>query len=128
MLRGRTVLLLLLLSLGLALGLIGARHRLSWTANTTTGSVEPALAQGPVYSMALPYEEPVVPPAPNQQQFVALCRLCHSPRLVLTQPGFPEKKWGEVVHKMVAVYGAPIRPEQERAIVAYLATVRDSER
>jgi hypothetical protein len=51
------------------------------------------------------------------------CTLCHSPRLAFTQPGFPEKKWGEVVHKMVAVYGAPISPGEERKIAAYLTAV-----
>jgi hypothetical protein len=43
---------------------------------------------------------------------------------VLTQPRLSEKKWGEVVHKMVAVYGAPITPEEERAVVAYLIAIR----
>jgi hypothetical protein len=77
----------------------------------------------PVYHIDLPYEEPYVPPGPNHQQFTALCRLCHSPRLALNQPLLTEKKWGEVVHKMVAVYGAPLTPTQERDVVAYLTAV-----
>jgi len=82
---------------------------------------------GPVYSILLPYEEPNVPAGPNQEQFKALCRLCHSPRLALTQPRFSEKKWAEIVHKMVAVYGAQIPPEQERAVVVYLNAIRGPE-
>jgi hypothetical protein len=64
-----------------------------------------------------------IPDGPNREQFIALCRLCHSTRLILTQPRFPEKKWAEVVHKMVAVYGAPLLPEEEQSVVAYLTAV-----
>ena len=77
-----------------------------------------------VHSIALPDAWPAIPDGPNRPQFEALCRLCHSPRLVLTQPCLTEPKWAEVVHKMVAVYGAPIAPEQEREIVAYLTAIQ----
>jgi hypothetical protein len=77
------------------------------------------------WSIELPYEEPPrVPPGPNVAQFTAYCRLCHSPRLVLTQPRLTGKRWGEVVRKMVTVYGAPIPPSQEPAVVEYLTAVR----
>ena len=79
-------------------------------------------------SLSLPDAWPAIPDGPNRVQFEALCRLCHSPRLVLTQPRFPEKKWAEVVHKMVVVYGAPIPEDQERAIVTYLTTIRGDPR
>ena len=85
-------------------------------------------SSGMVRAISLPDMWPAIPDGPNRAQFQALCRLCHSPRLVLTQPRFPEKKWAEVVHKMVAVYGAPIPPEEERAIVQYLTVVRGTER
>jgi hypothetical protein len=85
-------------------------------------------ADGVVYTVELPYDEPPhVLPGPNREQFAAYCRLCHSPRLVLTQPRLPEKKWGEVVRKMVTVYGAPIPPDQEPALVTYLMAVRGSD-
>ena len=77
-----------------------------------------------VSSIELPPDMPLVPAGPNQEQFTAVCRLCHSPKLVLTQPRFPEKKWTEVVHKMVAVYGAKMLPEEEKAVVTYLMSVR----
>jgi len=53
----------------------------------------------------------------------AYCRLCHSPRLVLTQSRLSEKKWVKVVRKMVAVYGVPIPPDLQPAVVAYLMAV-----
>jgi hypothetical protein len=107
-----------------------ASPRTPVAANTvrTVSAGERAMGHGPVYSIALPDVPLAIPDGPNREQFQALCRLCHSPRLVLTQPRLPEKKWGEVVHKMVAVYGAPIPPEQERDIVAYLTAVHGTGR
>ncbi len=80
--------------------------------------------QGPIVSIDLPASEPPpLPPGPNREQFVAACRLCHSPQFALTQPRLTAKKWAEVVHKMVVVYGAPLPQDQEPAIVAYLSAV-----
>ena len=72
----------------------------------------------------LPHEEPELPRGPHQHTFAAACTICHSTRLVMTQPPFPHKQWAEVVHKMVKTYGAPITPEAQEQIVDYLATVR----
>lgn len=83
---------------------------------------EPAPA-GPVVSIDLPHEEVALPPGPHREQFVVSCTVCHSPRLALTQPLLPEKKWAEVVHKMVAAYGAPVTAEHEKEVVTYLAAV-----
>jgi len=82
------------------------------------------VSRGPVCRIVLPDAAPVVPEGPNRALFQANCRLCHSPRLVLTQPRLTEKQWGAVVKKMVNSYGALIAPEQERDIVAYLMEVR----
>jgi hypothetical protein len=78
----------------------------------------------PVVSITLPQEDVEIPPGPNREQFRVACTVCHSPRLAFTQPRFGEKKWAEVVHKMVAVYGAPIPAADEPALVAYLTAVR----
>jgi hypothetical protein len=86
-----------------------------------------AVIGGPVHSIVLPEAWPAIPEGPNREEFQALCRLCHSPRLVLTQPRLSEKQWAAVVRKMVAVYGAPIPPEQEQDIVGYLIAVRGTE-
>ncbi len=78
----------------------------------------------PVQAILLPQDEPDLPSGPHQRTFVASCTICHSTRLVMTQPPFPRKKWEEVVHKMVKTYGAPIAPEEEAQVVDYLVTVR----
>jgi hypothetical protein len=78
-----------------------------------------------VYSIVLPRDERIlVPLGPNSDKFDALCMQCHSLRLVLNQPHLPEKKWGEVVHKMVAAYGAALSPEKEKDVVVYLNSIR----
>jgi hypothetical protein len=87
----------------------------------------------PVHSITLPDAAPVLPDGPNRELFQAHCELCHSSRLVLTQPRMSEKQWGAIVHKMITTYGAPTygaspTPDQQRvfeqAIVAYLMSVR----
>jgi hypothetical protein len=107
---------------GLILGLAGLGVALPWAGSTGTAA---RASDGQVYSIELPYEEPTyVPDGPHVAAFTAYCRLCHTPRLVLTQPRLTEKKWGEVVKKMVVTYGAQIPPEQEPLIVQYLMAVR----
>jgi len=110
-----SVLALALAVVALALPSVGPQRKPRRTAERPEA--------GLVYTIDLPFEEPDVPAGPNREQFTAYCRLCHSPRLVLTQPRLSEKKWGEVVRKMVTVYGAPIPPDQEAAVIAYLLTV-----
>jgi len=77
----------------------------------------------PVVRIDLPHEDFAAPPGPHRERFQVNCTICHSPRLAFTQPRLPEKKWQEVVHKMVIVYGAPAGPEVEREIVSYLTAV-----
>jgi mono/diheme cytochrome c family protein len=84
---------------------------------------ETAAEPGPVVAISLPVADPVVPPGPHREQFVTSCSVCHSPRLVFTQPHLSEKQWTATVTKMVAIYGAPITPAQEKEIVTYLSSV-----
>jgi hypothetical protein len=84
----------------------------------------PAGTTLPVETIVLPHDEPELPSGPHQRTFVASCTICHSTRLVMTQPPFPQEQWAAVVHKMVKTYGAPITPESEGQIVDYLTTVR----
>jgi hypothetical protein len=100
------------------LGIRGPRQALPESAS------EPRHLKGPVVRIELPHLDLELPPGPHRDRFQVACTVCHSPRLAFTQPGFPEKKWAEVVHKMVAVYGAPLSPTEEGEIVAYLAAVR----
>ena len=37
---------------------------------------------------------------------------------------FPQAKWGEIVKKMVKVYGAPIAADEEPPLVEYLVSIR----
>ena len=97
------------------------------TRESTQATVLPAAPAGstlPVETIVLPHYEPELPSGPHQRTFVATCTICHSTRLVLTQPPFPQKTWAEVVHKMVKNYGAPVPPEIEGQIVDYLTAVR----
>jgi cytochrome c553 len=84
----------------------------------------PPPAEGPVQTLVLPHESPDLPPGPHRDSTLTACTICHSTQLVLNQPPFPRAKWAEVVHKMVAVYGAPIPPEEEPRLVDYLTSVR----
>src|SRR5437764_5175337 len=57
-----------------------------------------AAADGlPVQTIVLPHVEPDLPPGPHRETFIRYCTLCHSTRLVLTQPPFPTAKWEEAV-------------------------------
>ncbi len=94
---------------------------------TQAPAARPAVATGatlPVDMIVLPHDEPELPSGPYQRQFATSCTICHSPRLVMTQPPFPRKQWAEVVAKMVKTYGAPITPEGQEQIVDYLTTIR----
>lgn len=60
----------------------------------------------------------------HRDRFARNCLSCHSAALVFGQPRFSRKKWGEIVHKMNAVYGAPILKQHEPEIVEYLVSIQ----
>ena len=64
-----------------------------------------------------------LPEGRHLAEFATHCLNCHSPHLPLSQPRFPQKKWEEIVHKMVTVYGAQVPKEHEPLIAAYLTAV-----
>jgi hypothetical protein len=116
----------------LVLLLLGAGVWVSWVGTRGQGpaeregeaSAEPSLqSAGPVVSIELPHANLELPPGPHRDRFQDSCTICHSPRLPLTQPPFPEKEWAEIVHKMVATYGAPLDAAEEREVVTYLTAV-----
>ena len=84
----------------------------------------PAGTTFPVETIVLPHDEPELPPGPHERTFATSCTICHSTRLVMTQPPFSRKQWTEIVQKMVKTYGAPITPDGEEQIVDYLTTIR----
>lgn len=94
---------------------------------TETGSIDvpgkEQTASGPLFQVQLPHVDPTIPPGPHRAVFVASCTTCHSPRLIFTQPHLNETQWTASVKKMIATYGAPIPPEEEKAIVTYLTSL-----
>lgn len=121
---------LLLLFLGGVISYIGIQPLPPTSPGDVPNPPSPQPAQprkevlSPVVQINLPYIEPELPPGSHQELFRVRCVICHSPRLVLTQPRLSAEKWREVVHKMVVMYGAPVEPDEEAAIVAYLTQVR----
>jgi hypothetical protein len=83
-----------------------------------------AVSDSSIVAITLPHAEPDLPPGPHRDTFQVSCTICHSTQLVLNQPPFPDKKWIEVVQKMVVTYGAPIEKNQEAEIVEYLHSIR----
>lgn len=74
-----------------------------------------------------PSGEMPLPDGPHLEAFQNSCLTCHSARLPLGQPPFGREKWSEIVHKMTAVYGAPMTPEVESNVVDYIVAVRPPE-
>lgn len=58
---------------------------------------------------------------PGRDQVQASCSMCHSLDYIVMNSPFQDKAaWEKTVNKMVAVFGAPLTPEESAAIVAYL--------
>ncbi|HTP47719.1 MAG TPA: cytochrome c [Casimicrobiaceae bacterium] len=59
---------------------------------------------------------------PGRAEVEANCGSCHSIDYIeLNSPFLDEKGWDGEVTKMIKVFGAPIKPDDAKAIVAYLA-------
>ena len=114
----------LTLTVGLSLIAAGVSYlgtRDAWVMADRHPDAEVARASGAMTDPAWDFE---LPEGPHRSDFQASCLICHSGRLPLGQPPFPREKWAEVVHKMVAVYGAPMTPEDESRVVEYLLVAR----
>jgi hypothetical protein len=120
-LRVATVLTVLAGAIATAVAYLGIRQSTPAPVAPPAGQTDTSV---PVLSIVLPHDDPELPSGPHQRTFATSCTICHSPRLVLTQPPFPRKEWVEVVHKMVKTYGAPITPEDQEQIVDYLTAIR----
>ena len=48
------------------------------------------------------------------------CLACHSAAMITAQPRLTRMQWGETIAKMRTVYGAPIDPADDRAILDWL--------
>ncbi len=122
--RAAIILTLLVGLIATAVAWLGTRESVEPVAPVPA----PAVAGVAIESIALPHEDLALPPGPHQRTFVSSCTICHSTRLVMTQPPFPRKKWTEVVQKMIKTYGAPVTPESTEEIAEYLVTVRGVEK
>jgi mono/diheme cytochrome c family protein len=89
----------------------------SWTAPERIDGA------GAADSVSMP-EEAALPPGPHLAEFQSSCLICHSARLPLGQPALKEEKWAEIVHKMVAAYGAPLGKAEEAQVVKYLVAMQ----
>jgi cytochrome c553 len=50
----------------------------------------------------------------------ANCLACHSAAMITAQPRLSRVQWGETIAKMRTVYGAPIDPADDKAILDWL--------
>jgi hypothetical protein len=74
-------------------------------------------------TIMLPHYEPELPLGPNQRTFAVSCTICHSTRLVMTQPPLSREQWTAIVQKMIKTYGAPVEPAAAEQILEYLTAV-----
>ena len=81
-----------------------------------------APAGATVHSINLPEVRIELKPGPGKDKTAAYCNICHSLDYITAQPEFSKDKWGEIVTKMVKVYGAPIFRDEAGKISAYLGS------
>ncbi len=114
------------LVLSIVLGLIAAGISYFGTRDVWSVAERPSdalvvarsdLAADPAWDIELPE-------GPHRDEFQSSCLICHSARLPFGQPPFGREKWTEIVHKMAAVYGAPVTTEDESRVVDYLLAAR----
>ena len=75
-------------------------------------------------SVDLPSSDRAFPPGPGVEAAEANCVACHSPGMILNQPSLTHATWETEVHKMIAVYKAPVSDEDAKTIVAYLDSIK----
>ena len=92
------------------------------------GQAAPALAEAPMTfrseKVELPTGDRVFPGGDNATAINNNCVTCHSAGMVLNQPALTKGEWAGEVHKMANVYKAPVSPEDQAAIIDYLAEIK----
>ena len=79
-------------------------------------------ADANVHRIELPEVRIDLKPGPGMDRTAAYCNICHSLDYITNQPVFSKEKWGEIVTKMMKVYGAPIPQDAAREITGYLGS------
>ncbi len=75
-------------------------------------------------SVDLPSSDREFPPGPGVDVVQANCAACHSVGMVMNQPTLSRATWETEVHKMIAVYKAPVSDDDAKTIVAYLDSIK----
>ena len=75
-------------------------------------------------SVDLPESDREFPPGPGVEVAQTNCAACHSVGMVMNQPALSRATWETEVHKMVAVYKAPVSDEDAKTIVTYLDSIK----
>jgi len=75
-------------------------------------------------SVDLPESDREFPPGPGVEVAQANCAACHSVGMVMNQPTLSRATWETEVHKMIAVYKAPVSDDDAKTIVAYLDSIK----
>lgn len=92
------------------------------------GQAAPALAESPMTfrseKVALPTGDRAFPGGDKASVINNNCVTCHSAGMVLNQPALTKAEWAGEVHKMANVYKAPVSPEDQAAIIDYLAEIK----
>jgi hypothetical protein len=88
--------------------------------SATALAEQAASSGGTVHTIRLPAVKIDLKAGPGREKTAGYCSVCHSLDYITTQPGFSKDKWGEIVAKMVKVYGAPIPQDAAREIISYL--------
>jgi hypothetical protein len=112
------ILALVLISAASAIAYLGTRDSWSLAGRPDSQIVETSTVT------ATPAWDFEIPQGPHREEFQTSCLICHSAQLPFGQPPFRREKWAEIVHKMVAVFGAPVTPENEVKVVEYLLAAR----
>jgi hypothetical protein len=81
------------------------------------------IVTGSITRIELPADDTSIPDGPHRDEFRVACTVCHSARLVFTQPRLSDGQWTKVVQKMTGKYGAPLSSDDEKRIVQYLHQV-----
>src|SRR3981189_773816 len=115
------------LSMGLAALVVGCGQRSTTSGEATHGMARVDSApirspqpQRPVCPLPPHPDEPLLPPGPGREEFVAACVVCHSPRYITMQPPFTRSAWLGLVKKMKDAYGAHISDQNVPEITDYL--------
>lgn len=95
---------------------------------TTPATAADAVSGGGItlksLSVNLPESDREFPPGPGVEVAQANCAACHSVGMVVNQPVLSHATWEAEVHKMIAVYKAPVSEEDAKTIVAYLDSIK----